>query len=684
MCLYGQRGSVLPVRSLVRCQCRSEVRFRPLSFSTLGVPEHSFLSTELDLSPTMATIGLPDSNSLGLEPAMTPRPAARSRQRGETSEQRDSSPEQDLSRTARASRVRSLGRSSGLAAALSASGEDQVRAKRRSRDLSSLTGLGVETKVLPASIPLSTTPTRSSGLSSSLASTAGSPPSPTSSLSISPASVSRRASVNLMSPPRSFQPGSPSTSRMSRGSLSGSHSGSFPIPLPFPAAPPPSESIKLQKVPESVRSALEFRQPSALSAAYLGEALSAPVSHGFLPSTSPTDLKIPKTPSATRAASPASPPSSSRSGASPSGSRGPSLGPSRQPSQELLSTSYLSPHNSAANSAFAPLFPFSAANAANAPVASTSTPTRGRDRAKSVAYLSSPSDPMNDLGALSGPLPVTQGVEHSPPTFNLSPFGTGNRITSEPHRGGHTRGSASISSIGGGGPSGRLAMHRTSIAPAGETDNSTDEYAQIILSTRNAKVRKWKTSGGSSLLSALEPGTAGTGKTWTGLGATTEDPDEEQDGEGEEGGEGQHHEPREIEWVDWLDEYRKLKEAKLAADQVEEGTDAEGDGDDEREEKEGGEKRSPKQTKQPSPPPSARRAEELKSLEPALTAAQKGKAKATSACSFSVLPSLSTELTHLSQQQPTITLSRARPPRFTAPPPHTLLPVSLSSKTTSR
>ncbi|GAA5891130.1 hypothetical protein JCM6882_006434 [Rhodosporidiobolus microsporus] len=609
---------------------------------------------DLDFSPPTATVPLPDVNTLGLEATATPRPVARSRQReGGRSEPRDSSPENDVSRTARASRVRSLGRSSGLAVALSTAGDEAaVQAKRRSRELSALTGLGVDTKGTSSSAMfMTTTPTKSSALSSSLSSLATSPPSPSSSLSISPASVSRRASINLVSPPRSFQPSSPSTSRLARNSIGGA--GGLPIPMPFPAAPPPSESIKLQKVPESVRSALEFRQPSALSAAYLGEALSAPVSHGFKPSTSPTEFKIPKTPSATRAASPASSPASRSPHSSPPVSRVVSETPSRQPSLEKLNTgvapSVFPPGGSATNSAYTPLFPFTSSAPSTSPTA-----TR-RDRSKSVNFPGASvfADPLPDLGELTGPLPRTEALGVSPPTFNLSPFGTAPppaassapRIVSDSlqqRQRGH-KASASISSIGApAGAGSRLQVHRTSVAPSGVAgsagDNSTDEYAQIILSTRNAKVRKWKNSAGASTLSSFEPGTAGTGKTWTGLGATTEETGGEEEGSGGEAGaegggvESQQQQPetREIEWVDWLDEYRKMKEAKLRADEAGEEGEAEEDDEDEEVERLASPVTRANEVKRPSPPPLlTTRTEGFVPAEPALTAAQKGKAKAT-------------------------------------------------------
>ncbi|GAA5925415.1 hypothetical protein JCM10213_008785 [Rhodosporidiobolus nylandii] len=583
---------------------------------------------DLELSPPTGTIALPEPSSPVLEPSVTPRPPARSRHRQSPSEARDSSPEQDLSRTAKASRVRSLGRSSGLAAALNAAGEETVQAKRRSREFSALTGLGVETKGASTSAALTSPPTRSGALHTSFSTMAASPPSPSSSLSASPSSVSRRASLNLVSPPRSFQPSSPTSARTTRGSISGSHTTGVPIPLPFPAAPPPSDAIKLQKVPESVRSALEFRQPSALSSAYLGEALSAPVSHGFNPSTSPKDVRLPRTPTATRAPSPTSSPSARSSITSPSASRGPSERPSRQPSQEKLTAlTEAAPSNPGASSAFAPLFPFPH----NAPA--VPAPTRTRDRARSVQYPSGQpltAQSFQDPGDVTGPVPHTQTLCPAP-VFNLSPFGdasSGGRAPSDSSQRAQHKASASISSIDPPPASSRLAVHRTSVAPAGVRSDagngqSTDEYAQIILSTRNAKVRKWKSPGASTLTSTLEPGTAGTGKTFTGLGATDEEPAEADVTAGDAAEFGLQSETKEIEWVDWLDEYRKMKEAKLRADEQnddEEERRTEGEGEEQQVE----ERRA---ARQPSPP-SARRED---FAEPALTALQKGKAKATSA-----------------------------------------------------
>lgn len=580
-------------------------------------------SAELELSPPPGSIELPESSPVASTSSdVTPRPAARARHRQMGGEARDSSPEIDSSRAARSSRVRSVGRTSSLSAVLNASPEASP-SKRRSRDMGSLAGLGVD--IRGAGSP----PSRSGSMSGSLVSSA-SPPSPTSSLSISPSSVSRRSSINLVSAPRPFQPGSPTTSRLAR--TSAAPSGSIiSVPLPFPAAPPPSESIKLQKVPESVRSALEFRQAAAFS----GEPMSLPNIHGFGPSTSPTDVRVPKTPLATRAPSPASSPSTRSSRNSPNTSRAPSRLPSRQSSFEKLQGISISPPSerstpSMASSAFAPLFPFTTA-AASPSLGSTRT----RDRSRSIsvsteqATLSTPW-PRSAVEGKLAQFPA-RNLPVSPPTDLLTPFdGPRRKPTHTP--------TASISSIGGLSPASRLAKHRTSIAPAGVgggTD-STDEYAQIILSTRNAKVRKWKTSGTS--VSTLEAGSVGAGKTWTNLGETSEEA-VEADARGQAVANYEvQPETKEIEWVDWLDEYRKMKEAKLKADE-EGGGDSDEDAieEDEQGEKaeEAGDARIAAAAKgkavqtrvtTPSPP----RREDYKPAEPALTAAQKGKAKATS------------------------------------------------------
>jgi hypothetical protein len=176
-----------------------------------------------------------------------------------------------------------------------------------------------------------------------------------------------------------------------------------------------------------------------------------------------------------------------------------------------------------------------------------------------------------------------------------------------------------------------------SIAPTGTSD-STDEYAQIIMSTRNAKVRKWRPAspapeaGGSGIKSWSLAG----GRNNSTLGEQTEDGGEDEaEQETWTGGP-----PKEIEWVDWLDEYRKMKEAKLRADGVnpsieESKKEVSSEESKESEEKEDNSEKGEKQSKKKERSPtrsegSDRKSDSSKMAEPALAAAQKGKAKATS------------------------------------------------------
>jgi len=201
------------------------------------------------------------------------------------------------------------------------------------------------------------------------------------------------------------------------------------------------------------------------------------------------------------------------------------------------------------------------------------------------------------------------------------------------------------------GPPSRLSNHRLSIAPTGSNDG-TDEYAQIILSTRNAKVRKWRPAspaadpGGSGLRSWSLAG----GRNNSTLGEQTEDGgDDEAEPEQWTGAP-----PKEIEWVDWLDEYRKMKEAKLRADGVvkpaESGIGKGKEKEKERKEETGKEAEVSKKEGSPTRSEmSDRRSESSRPAEPALAAAQKGKAKATSAFScFSIcLPERSLTISSL-------------------------------------
>ncbi|KAI5474189.1 serine/threonine protein kinase RIM15, partial [Pseudohyphozyma bogoriensis] len=526
---------------------------------------------ELDLSPTFSTIGLPDVNALGLEPNRTPRPPPRSgggHQR--TLSGRDSSPEVDVGRTARAMRVRSVGRASGLASAAARASEDANMARRRSRT-AEVTSLGSTSSATsssgssfgyPGPPPVSSSRAVPPLLTGFNVSTPPASPS-----SVPPAStISRRASINLASPPRSFAPSSPSASRAPRSSLSAALAA--PIPGPFPAPPPPSDAIKLNKVPEAVRSAMDIRQPASASLGFLGESMSLP-GPGFTPGFSmgsPSDIKVPKTPSATRAPSPNSGSGSASDTVrtqpnSQSSSRGPSRGPSRRGSAErLLAPPLASSHHFAtpslgSSSAFSPLFPF------------PSGPSGGaarRDRSKSVYLPPTATFPDSPTEATpSGSVPATtstsSGFLAAPDPFT-APRPVGAR-------------------------SSRLSTHRTSVVPAeasamSTSAENTNEYAQIIMASRSAKMRKWKTSGSSVGSLGLDPKRL-TSDHWArrpipafggggGVGGEEEGVLEEADITDSEAADfGLGGPIKEVEWVDWLDEYRKMKEAKLLAEQQE-------------------------------------------------------------------------------------------------------------------
>lgn len=173
----------------------------------------------------------------------------------------------------------------------------------------------------------------------------------------------------------------------------------------------------------------------------------------------------------------------------------------------------------------------------------------------------------------------------SPLTLGLSPLAEAS--ASDERHGAGIRRISSQRQPGSG--SGSLSMHRTSIAPGGNLlphsqrlsdrrGENTSEYAQIILASRNAKMRKWKSSVGS-----FSPGHE-RASSWTGEGGVPASPSttglrrqpgeklqdtdagsdapESADGVGFGLGVGS----KEFEWVDWLDEYRKMKEAKLRAE----------------------------------------------------------------------------------------------------------------------
>lgn len=336
---------------------------------------------------------------------------------------------------------------------------------------------------------------------------------------------------------------------------------------------------------------MDFRIPTGAS--YLGEPMSLPGQNGSFMTSA-----MPKTPQGTRAPSPVSgsgsgsvasetvrsqPPSQ---GSSPGGSRGGSRAPSRRASQDKLVASpvtspvhipgHASTPSSGSSSAFSPLFPFSTSAAPSQPV------TRTRDRAKSV-YL--PPSSSLSLSLSADPFQAVESAARkqggydlgvSPLSLGLSPLSLGipsQRIVSESGASHHSN---SLTRRQQG--RGLLASsNRTSVVPPGAaavSNESTDEYAQIILASRSAKMRKWKTSNpaiGFDSIYGQARGEVGSRKGIPAFGDDEGESGEEVDVRRQDGIEElglAAGADKEIEWVDWLDEYRKMKEAKLQAEQA--------------------------------------------------------------------------------------------------------------------
>lgn len=302
---------------------------------------------------------------------------------------------------------------------------------------------------------------------------------------------------------------------------------------------------------------MEFRQPpSAFVGSYKSES-------GFsFPSSGGSSMNaqagfgamlaaegMPRTPAATRAPSPAP---GSGSGSSPNSSKPGSLHvqsrmPSRQHSRDKVPavSPVTSPITVGAmtlnSSAYAPLFPFTSAGPG--PSASSGR----RDRAASETLASSTALDMADV-----PMGEDLFNEGSLP----KPFEAGHdRMSSFVF--GQTGFVPSASGVPATPPPTARSSHRTSIAPIGGLGipgETGDDYAQIIMASRTAKLRKWK----PSITSNNAPADLGSGPNW----AENEGSVPEADlgvAAGDAGGAG-------VEWVDWLDEYSKLKEAKMKAE----------------------------------------------------------------------------------------------------------------------
>ncbi|KAK4055098.1 rim15, signal transduction response regulator [Microbotryomycetes sp. JL201] len=541
---------------------------------------------EPDMSPLAQTVSLPTIESAGDSPehsSATPRARERASDRRSPAP-RDSSPEVDSAKTARAARVRSISSRSGSFVGSSSSQEESPSSRRRSRG-DAFGSLSLETN----RTGLASSPRNSVIMPSSASSSPSSP-----AMSAAANSLSRRASINLVSPPRPFAPGSPGLSRNSRTSLSGQLSS--PALSPFPAAPPPAEAIKLQKVPESVRTALELR-PSMPVSSDAGDASGLNATFSGISATSTGEIRVPKTPSATRAPSPASgsaSPSMHSGNRSQSTSQASSRGPSRAGSRPVSrtssrenlagSTSQSPPAtavpgsslaHSSASPAFSPMFSFQSGR-----LAGPSVTPGNRSRSKSV-FTSPSSDPFSMSSGSSADLGV------SPLSLGLSPLAEASAVDPASFSQ-HRRTTSQRDPTRGAG---RLSSHRMSIAP-GENllsasvgsshgiggnhsrrteDDTTKEYAQFLLETREAKMRKWRTSALAA--EGKTPGGHARSSSWGGAdlvrggSSSSSKPPLETDITAAEGvGFGIGIGSKEFEWVDWMDEYNKMKEAKLRAE----------------------------------------------------------------------------------------------------------------------
>lgn len=385
----------------------------------------------------------------------------------------------------------------------------------------------------------------SDSLSSFRSSSSLSPPS----LPSSPVSGlhQRRQSTPYSSPSKPTWPASgPSSQRTGRSSISGNPGQSVLVPVPM--APPPSESIRLQKVPDSVRSAVEIRS--------LGSSTSSS-SAAFSPSLKPTagapiksEQIAPKTPVATRLPTPNNSSPASGSGTPPSGAASRPASPihsansSRRPSADTSMIDHLRPiatPSMSSASAFGPLF--------SMPVSpSVTSPSSGHARERSLS---------NFWGANFG---ATSDSQHN--LDRMTELGVSPRASMYlPDQSSRNTDflSGSVRSTMMRSASGR----RTSVAPSVATSpvENTDQYAQILRDSRIAKVKQWRPATGDSIGQPTTP---------TSENAPTEDADIAL-------GTGQFAAAEhEVEWVDWLEEYERMKQAKLELEQQVGGTAASG------------------------------------------------------------------------------------------------------------
>ena len=343
-------------------------------------------------------------------------------------------------------------------------------------------------------------------------------------------------SMSPTSPRMSYQfpSTSPSGSVSNRSSLTAAMASSAAAILP---PPPPPESIKLQRVPTAVRIAQTLHalptMTSTLSSSQSSTGagmLAAPTMSASTSSSSadPPVFAVTATPFATQHPSPAdtdsSTPSSSRRYATAGPSRSSSRSGRHVPAPIVAPAP--SPPTSGherSQSAFSPLF------------AIPPTTSGRRERSRTIVNP--------DVFSL----PPVQPVVESPPDlhYGASPLSRG--LSPLALAGMPTRAfSAHVPAA--------LPLHARISAPKADRGHQSDEYAQIIMQSRTAKMKKWK---GSEL--QLSPGRRR-------ARLPSFDEADITDSLGLLPGAGSTN--KEIEWVDWLEDYRKMKEAKLAAEQA--------------------------------------------------------------------------------------------------------------------
>lgn len=484
---------------------------------------------------------------------------------------------------------------------------------RRSGDFSDRS-FGIESR--RSSVLLKTAPTIPTGTSP--------PAAPVSRMQSSP-TASRRASIST----------SPTSPRLSSGfqPLTGSIAGLNRVSSHSPSGSPAAmaagaESIKLQRVPTSVRIAQSLHPMSLASMSGPIPADIASTSKSSSPGSTEHGATV--TPVGSRTQSPSGSSGTANDVGSDFASERfegyhPRLNITAQPltasSASPLSSAVTAPSSTGSGSAYSPLFDPASLQFGSPSTSPGSSGRRERSRThnSSLGYDSSQNQYF-DSGYDS---PTTSTVLFNRRKQSLTGLATASENFASPVPGpagrsvSHTHPPVSqmpdnLDRDFTRSVAGRKSSHRTSIVP-GATP-TTDEYARIIMQSRTAKMRKWAHSrddasiGHSGTISgsvastfarrpsddtaSYESGQSNSPAALKRHGipdfrapagaedsamseADITDPHRT---EGDIGGSLSDGEAmlranssgvnKEIEWVDWLDEYRKLKEAKLLQEQA--------------------------------------------------------------------------------------------------------------------